>query len=401
MQKLGVPPAELDQFAAELREGMSKDVQRQRALGDVGRNAPDQWAWGGPNGVIDGVLLLYASERARLDELEERLTGGQRTGVVALYRLETRPLQDGPGHRRYWFREHFGFRDGVAQPRLALRTRAPEALRRGVVRPAGPGNTIAPGEFIFGYRNEYGKEPEGAPARLRANGSFLVFRQIEQDVCGFWQFIRDKARRLEMNPVLLASKMVGRWPNGAPLVRAPSEETSGLEQFDSFGYAATDPEGHACPFGAHVRRANPRDSLVTGERQSIQITKTHRIVRRGRSYGEPIHEPLDPSLFLPKIDVLARDPGGPRGLYFLCFNTNIRRQFEFVQQSWINSPKFKGQHDGADPIAAPVDGGSFEIPGVPARRRVTDMRTFVRVRGGAYFFMPGMRALRAIAAPRP
>jgi len=204
-----------------------------------------------------------------------------------------------------------------------------------------------------------------------------------------------------VSPILLASKMVGRWPNGAPLVRAPREETAGLEQFDAFGYAAHDPQGNACPFGAHIRRTNPRDALVPGERASMQITKTHRLIRRGRSYGAPIHEPLDPSYFLPKLDALSSAPPVERGLHFLSFNTSIHRQFEFVQQTWINSKKFMGQHDSSDPITAPVSGGAFEIPGAPARRRVTDMRTFIRVRGGAYFFMPGLRALRQISELRP
>jgi Dyp-type peroxidase family len=401
MAALGVPAAELDVFAVELREGMSKDAQRQRALGDVGKHAPEHWQWGGPTEALHGMLLLYADTNANLDGLESRVYNGQKTGVSLLRRLETRVLCDGPGLKQYWFREHFGFRDGVAQPRIALGGGTPEEQRRGVLRRAGEGNTVEPGEFLFGYANQYGKEPEGAPERLGKNGSFLVFRQIEQDVCGFWQFVRDKARELDVSPILLASKMVGRWPNGAPLVRALREETAGLEQFDAFGYADTDADGHACPFGAHIRRANPRDALVPGVNESVKITKTHRLIRRGRSYGEPIHEPLDPSLFLPKLDALASAPAAERGLHFLCFNTSIHRQFEFVQQTWINSRKFMGQHDSADPITSPLDGGTFEIPGAPARRRVTDMRTFIRVRGGAYFFMPGLRALRRITEIRP
>jgi Dyp-type peroxidase family len=399
--ELGVSPAELDEFAVELREGMSKDAQRKRALGDVGKHAPEHWQWGGPSDVVHGVLLLYATTKTKLDDLESRWLDGQRTGLAVLRRLETRALTDGPGLKRYWFREHFGFRDGVAQPRIATRASTPEGHRRGVLRPVGEGNTVKPGEFLFGYTNEYGKEPQGVPARLRRNGSFLVFRQIEQDVCAFWQFVREKARELDVSPILMASKMVGRWPNGAPLVRARREETAGFEQFDAFGYADGDADGHACPFGAHIRRANPRDALVPGVNESVKITKTHRLIRRGRSYGEPIHEPLDPSFFLPKLDALAAAPAVERGLHFLCFNTSIHRQFEFVQQTWINSKKFMGQHDSSDPITSPFDGGTFEIPGAPARRRVTDMRTFIRVRGGAYFFMPGLRALRAIVDHRP
>ncbi|HMI89430.1 MAG TPA: hypothetical protein VK550_35390 [Polyangiaceae bacterium] len=401
LQALGVPSGDLDQFAPELREGMSKDPQRQRALGDIGKHAPDNWQWGGPSDAVDGVLLLYATTREKLALLEARFLEGQNTGVSISRKLESRALQEGSGLRQFWFREHFGFRDGVAQPRIASGAATSQEQRRGITRPAGDANTVAPGEFLFGYANEYGKEADGAPAGLGQNGSFLVMRQIEQDVCGFWQFVRDKAHKLDVSPVLLASKMVGRWPNGAPLVHAPREETAGLEQFDSFGYAVRDPDGHACPFGAHIRRANPRDTLVTGERESVQITKTHRLIRRGRSYGEPIHEPLDPSVFLPKLDALASAVAGERGLHFLCFNTSIQRQFEFVQQTWINSPKFRGHHDSSDPITSPFDGGAFEMPGIPAQRRVTDMKSFIRVRGGAYFFMPGIRALRTIADLRP
>jgi Dyp-type peroxidase family len=401
LSRLGLGQGDLDRFAVELREGMSKDAQRQRALGDVGKHAPEKWQWGGPSDAIHGVILLYAVTREKLAELEARVFEGQKTGVAVLHKLESRALQDGAGLKQYWFREHFGFRDGVAQPRMAVHSNTSADQRRGVLRQAGEGNTVAPGEFLFGYANEYGKDPDGAPESLRNNGSFLVIRQIEQDVFGFWQFVRDKAHKLDVSPILLASKMVGRWPNGAPLVRAPREETAGLERFDAFGYAESDPDGHACPFGAHIRRANPRDVLVRGERESAQITKTHRLIRRGRSYGDPIHDPLDPSLFLPKLDALASTAAAERGLHFLCFNTSIKRQFEFVQQTWINSPKFMGQHDSSDPITSPLDGGAFELPGAPARRRVTDMRSFIRIRGGAYFFMPGLRALRKIAELRP
>ena len=401
MNHLGVAATDLDQFAIELRDGMSTDGQRQRALGDIGKHAPEQWQWGGPSNAVHGVLLLYADEKQKLDDLEAHHLEGRRTGVSPSHRLETRALRERAGPNQYWFREHFGFRAGVAEPRIALDPSTPAAVRRGVARPAGDGNTVLPGEFLFGYPNQYGTPPDGAPPRLAKNGSFLVFRQIEQDVGGFWQFVREKARVLGESPIRLASKMVGRWPSGAPLVLAPHHETAGLEQFDSFGYAKEDAQGYACPFGAHIRRCNPRDSLVAGPRESMKITKTHRLIRRGRSYGEPIHEPLDPELFISKIDALAAAPFTPRGLHFLCFNTSIRRQFEFVQQTWINSKKFRGQHDCADPITSPFDGGAFELPGLPARRRVTDMRSFIRVRGGAYFFMPGLRALRSIAEQRP
>jgi deferrochelatase/peroxidase EfeB len=120
-------------------------------------------------------------------------------------------------------------------------------------------------------------------------------------------------------------------------------------------------------------------------------------VRRGRPYGEPIADPLDPARFLPRLPELIANPppGGPRGLQFQCFNTNLSRQFEFVQATWVNNPRFSEGRDAPDPLLGP--GGSFELPSVPLARRVEQLPRFVTTRGGAYFFMPGLRALARIA----
>jgi deferrochelatase/peroxidase EfeB len=123
-------------------------------------------------------------------------------------------------------------------------------------------------------------------------------------------------------------------------------------------------------------------------------------VRRGRPYGEPVSTPLDPAVFLPHLDAIASSPQTDRGLHFLCFNANIRRQFEFVQQTWINNPKFPHQYDGPDPVVAQPGGGEFALPGTPARRRISPLETFVKMRGGAYFFMPGLAGLRWLAGTR-
>jgi Dyp-type peroxidase family len=395
---LAVAPESLDPsaFAPEFREGMASDEHRSRVLGDVGPHAPAHWIWGGPGDSIHAVLLLYAETAAKLDELDARLCKSAAVNVVR--RLETHTLRDDDGTGRYWFREHFGFRDGVAQPSLALHPTTPDDMRHGIAKFTNDDNAVRAGEFLFGYDNEYGKKPDGAgPPELARHGSFLVFRQLEQDVCGFWQFVRRKASELDMSPVLLASKMVGRWPNGAPLVRAPQAETAGLEQFDQFGYAESDADGQRCPFGSHIRRTNPRDGLFEDRAESIRIANRHRLVRRGRPYGVPVSTPLDPSLFVPKLDAIAAAPPMARGLHFLCFNANIRRQFEFVQQTWVNNPKFPHQYDGPDPIVAQAAGGEFELPGQPARRRISPLESFVTMRGGAYFFLPGLAGLKWLA----
>jgi deferrochelatase/peroxidase EfeB len=110
------------------------------------------------------------------------------------------------------------------------------------------------------------------------------------------------------------------------------------------------------------------------------VNHRHRVLRRGRAYG-------------------GRDDV-ERGLYFQCLNTNIARQYEFVQHSWVNDPRFAGLIGVEDPIVGPrVDGPArFDVPAAPVRERFDGLPQFVTVRGGAYFFLPGIRALRFLAA---
>ena len=162
---------------------------------------------------------------------------------------------------------------------------------------------------------------------------------------------------------------------------------------DDFGYEAQDSDGTRCPFASHLRRSNPRDSLEGGPEASTTVANRHRIVRRGRSYGPPLAEDFDID------DMLAADDEAERGLHFLCLSADIARQFEFTQQTWIENPKFAGMYDDPDPLMGgpPDEGSTFTIPDTPMRRRVTGMQRFVEVRGGAYFFMPSLSALRFFA----
>jgi deferrochelatase/peroxidase EfeB len=160
-----------------------------------------------------------------------------------------------------------------------------------------------------------------------------------------------------------------------------------------------DADGFKCPIGSHIRRTNPRDSLepMPGSARSIEVGKRHRILRRGRPYGAPAAG----SMNVAEI-AAAGETAWERGLHFICFNTHIGRQFEFIQHSWVNNAKFDGLYEDDDPIvgsrgASGAPGGVFTIQGEPVRTRVTGMPRFVHVRGGGYFFMPGLRALRFLA----
>ncbi|MGZ7042567.1 MAG: Dyp-type peroxidase, partial [Thermoanaerobaculia bacterium] len=126
------------------------------------------------------------------------------------------------------------------------------------------------------------------------------------------------------------------------------------------------------------------------------VNKRHQILRRGRIFGPPVAASMDPD------DIMNGDPAGERGLYFICLNANISRQFEFVQHSWVNSPKFAGMYADPDPLigarSGEPGGDAFTVPADPVRQRVVGMPSFVTVRGGGYFFLPGIRALKYLAS---
>jgi deferrochelatase/peroxidase EfeB len=198
-----------------------------------------------------------------------------------------------------------------------------------------------------------------------------------------------------MRRLRLASKMVGRWPGGAPLALAPDKDDVALADANGFGYHEHDRMGTHCPIGSHIRRANPRDSLDPdpGSQSSFAINRRHRILRRGREYGTQL---------TPEEALAAGAESGSdeRGIHFICLNANIARQFEFVNHTWLNDPKFAGLYDDADPLVGPSEpyGGTFTIQTEAVRERVTTVPRFVSVKGGAYFFLPGITALRWLGA---
>jgi Dyp-type peroxidase family len=374
-----------DGFSEQFRTGMTT-TYRSRLLGDVGDDDPAGWLWGGPStDAVHAAVLVYAPTAAALDgRVDEIAADAQRRGWLVTRRLETAPLSPN---------EPFGFHDGISQPDV-----------EGFGRSAGPGErTVSAGEFVLGYPNEYGqltprpllpsandplrllpRDAAGTDAAdLGRNGSYLVVRQLEQDVEGFWACVDQLAKSGPdaRERELVAAKLVGRWPSGAPLVLAPDHDDPALADANDFGYHNADPRGLACPIGAHIRRTNPRDSLEPdpGTEASTAINRRHRLLRRGRSYGEA--------------------GSGERGLHFVCLNANLARQFEFVQHTWVNNPTFNGLYDDADPVVGVRHGGgaTFIEPAVPVRRRYTGLPQFVRPRGGAYFFLPGIAALHFLA----
>ena len=403
LRALGCDSTLLGGFPAEFVEGSHSEA-RSRILGDFDDSSPENWRWGSGAKVAHVLLLVYCGS----DDWRERESARYK-GEAAAHGLSLIDQVDGntlPGRK-----EHFGFRDGIAQP-----------LVRGGVKQEQPYNTLAPGEFLLGYGDGYRSEadPDGANIAFAPKaaagfefgkaGSYLVFRQLEQDVRAFWEYCERMGQSLDskLPAVAIASKMVGRWPNGLPLVVEP-ETPPGEEESneDRFAYLVpgrrNDAYGERCPFGAHIRRTNPRDWELGADRiESIGLANLHRIIRRGRPYGPAFTSGLTESEMLAKIS--GREPDkDARGLAFICFNGNIERQFEFVQQQWANNPQFAGMAGDSDPIVgsmtAPGGGRgtadpTFTIQRDPLRIRLSGMSRFVKVIGSGYFFMPSLRAVR-------
>jgi len=370
--------------------------------------------------------MIYAIP-ARFETWRDEVTGGSFARAFRELRLlETSDLNG---------REPFGFADGISQPKVDWERRldvsAPQLEYR---------NTAALGEFLLGYPNEYGKytdrplvEPAADPAGVLLpaeddparrdfgrNGTYLVLRDLSQDVAGFWEFLDREGNAAGRTAGELAEAMVGRTMGGAPLAspeRMPIAGVSSDENATNNFTFAGDAEGRTCPMGAHIRRANPRNADMPGgpggaisrliriagfgrhgiRDDLVAPARFHRILRRGRPYG-PTSAPEE----------AAVAGNGERGIRFVCLNANIARQFEFVQNAWMIGTKFAGLLDESDPIL----GNRQPVPGCPAtdgftysregavRRRLRGLPQFVTVRGGAYFFLPGLRALRYLADGR-
>ena len=462
LSRLGLPDDGVATFPPAFLDGMAAPW-RSRALGDVDGNAPASWWWGDPaRERIDGVLVLYADEEAKLRRLiDASIASLKRHGHRAVRTIPFRELADSKSSTAEQFRakcEPFGFVDGISQPVIRGTYKA--------LRGADPIHLVEAGEFILGYPDNRGYRPPGPTLAaihdpgnllpltldqsaqfssnavnvdrdLGRNGSFLAIRQLEQDVDAFWKVCHREGARLQPSfPVgvtappeeFIAAKLVGRWRDGSPLVRyprypatdapvpahplsrvgtagpgertqaqiqlspAPARRVAALaarsapgkaahpqfEPDNDFLFGSEDPQALRCPFGAHIRRANPRESFEPGSQEQLAITNRHRIIRVGRFYR-------------PK-------QGQKKGIFFMCLNGDLERQFEFVQQTWVRSPAFHGLANERDPLIADPGGeGGYTIPTRDGPMRLQGLQPFVRTRGGGYFFLPGRRLLNYLA----
>ena len=367
LRALGVGEASLATFPEEFRQGM---VARSRVLGDTGVNHPDRWIGGLARANLHAIAILFA----RNAQERQRVTGEHAAYLARIPGVDVLSALDLDAIPPFdYARDHFGYRDRLSQP---------EIEGTGVDPTPGSGKPIKPGEFILGYPDEDGPAvglPQ--PETLSRNGTYMAYRRLQEHVGGFREFLRQHGNTAAEQE-WVAAKLMGRWRSGAPLVLAPEKDDPALaadpQRNNNFNYAKMDPFGYAIPLGAHIRRMNPRDTAVNMQRR--------RMIRRGATYG-------------PALPEGAPEDGIERGIAAFVVCASLVRQFEFAQNVWINDPNFHELGNERDPIIGNQDGTfDMSIPRRPVRKKITGLPAFTTVKGGAYFFLPGLTALRYLAA---
>jgi Dyp-type peroxidase family len=369
LKKLGVDEASLATFSEPFRQGMAA---RAAILGDTGSNSPDNWEDQLASDDLHAIVILFAKDREERDRCiqkhQEYLDQVPGVKVLSSLLLEAIPPFD-------YVHEHFGYRDRLTTPVL-------EGM--GIEPMPGSHPASKAGEFFLGYPDETGvMQVQPSPEILSKNGSYLAYRKMDEHVGAFRDFLKANGET-EEEQELIAAKIMGRWrKSGAPLVLSPDKDDRELgfddQRNNNFDYEKMDPHGYACPLGSHIRRMNVREKSVS------QIMNRRLIIRRGGTYGP--HLPED-----------AQEDGASRGVAVFAGCADLTRQFEFLISNWANHPEFRELNE-RDPIAGSID-GPFEmtIPKRPIKKKLKGLQAFTSLKGGAYFFMPGIKALKYLAS---
>lgn len=440
LRELGLPDETMRSFPADFRMGMKA---RQDILGDQGPSGPEHWdpiwrdnyavhMWISINAVDETALeQRYQTLIQLIDQTQGgvRLLSGHRNGAGddQDYQAASAIYSNGAPTAK----EHFGYTDGISDPYFEGQTTSPEkdAIGSGkVTREPATGaagwQPLRPGEFLLGHPDEGQEYPKAPiPRLLSFNGTFMVYRKLHQNVGAFENYIEQAAQYSDDGKEGIAAKFAGRWRNGAPLTLFPTQ--SDADQFGSEWDAAVDTlflnpnasdadkaaartvyeqlkhqrkafkydddlDGARCPISSHIRRTNPRGALEHGEEGAFDtpgaLANRRRLLRRGLPYGDSSDRTSNT---------------GDHGIIFMAINASIERQFEFVQQQWVHYGNDFKRSNEQDPILSNRDEGVMVIEGDASTGRPPvfcgKIPRFVETRGGDYFFIPSLTALRMIA----
>ncbi|NGZ02628.1 MAG: peroxidase [Nitrospira sp. WS238] len=333
---------------------------------------------------IHAMLLIADDEESNLGQkvrmvLRDVLRDDAGTPVAEIIGYQyAHQLRDGSGQPI----EHFGFRDGISNPTF-LAADEDDVLKYGG---SSRWKSWASPKIVLV------KDPLGGDDE-QAAGSYLVYRKLEQHVRLFETMIRNFAQdglRIvdpsESDLERARAMIFGRFRDGTPLALrdTPYGPRYPRTNYNNFTYA-DDASGTKCPFHAHIRKVNPRDD----EHPSPLI------VRRGMTYGKRD--------FISEENNINALPNSDVGLLFMCFQSDIPTQYEYIQRRMVNNPDFPVKGTGIDPIAGVV---TEDQPSPPQNWPLNwGQNTFsftnalsgcVTVRGGEYFFAPSIKFLKNI-----
>jgi Dyp-type peroxidase family len=364
-------------------------------LGDVRAEMPGWLVGGSAKTEADAVVLLAADSP---DDLKREIA--RQRSLLSKYRQRIIALLQGASLGNG--REHFGFRDGIAQPTPV------ERADLGTV----PDGVLA-GEFLLGAdRDPHGTDPDPPPWAI--NGSYLVIRRLRQDVAGFHataaaaaEYLSKLAEAVGGKPIsseVFEARCLGRWPDGTPTTREPAPDGTRPSYEVTAQELRDDPAGLKMPRFAHVRKVHPVDRAEVKPEQ-------HRILRRGITYG-------------PALPPGAPDDGADRGLIFLAYQASLAEQFELITRDWMNARLFPAlssaiqvesgdrRSAGEDPITGVFkdDRAGPRTVWCPVNtterngRLIVDAETvtlprIVTMTGGGYFLCPSISALAMLAQP--
>ena len=488
LEALELPTRTLKAMPSEFIDGMKK---RSYILSDVGINGHNNWddiwknnhgtnrvhIWRSMNALVDfeqlqdGKFKMKGDLAARTKWLEKLIAqftykdedGKTRPGIKILsghgkegtsFQQAAALIKNRDGRDEISAEEHFGFRDGIGDPVFEGQfTKTVEQTRvkgRGKIMPNGSWAPLETGEFLLGHPDESQELPvDFLPPEISRNGTFMAYRKLHENVAGFETYIATTAkvfaRVMGMDEAeaaeTLKAKMIGRWSDGTPLVKADTEarrkqfreayerdlklakdgyqaamlakdeekaaiygaQISEIKQRETDFKYADDFGGIKCPYASHLRRGNARDMLdpqvalgpdasgkVPQAGNGSALNKRRRILRRGLPYGSAKKG--------------AKKSDDDQGIIFMAVCASLFRQFEFLQQQWMQyGLDFQAGNDTC-PVIGHRDENfptKFVIPSDPQGDKppfiCSDIPPLVTTKGGEYFFIPGMTALRMIA----
>ncbi len=331
-------------------------------------------------GEIHGLLVIADSTSSTVADTLEKMLLEVKPFCSATHIQKGKILRNAFGVGL----EHFGYADGISQPNFLQNNDAPAVQW----------------EDNHAMLNTVLVEEDKTKVGADCFGSYMVFRKLDQNVKDFLHNEDDVLPEVlnvhgDKNPDLKGAMKVGRFEDGSEVVNhSIAKGITGNDQlFNDFDYR-DDTSGTKCPYHAHVRITNPRKDPIDPVVDQA-FTKSVRLTRRAIPYNDIGRD---------EFDLDGDRPTHGVGLLFICYQSSIVKQFEFIQSRWANQGTIASHMVGQDgtigqgPVPPGFTQGLPKQWGVPPNdSQPIHFGHFVTMKGGEYFYTPSIPFLKLIA----